>query len=149
MTNKCGPILLVEDNENDVFFMRRAFKRAEINNSLQVATDGQAAIDYLSGIGPFTDRHQFPLPCFILLDLKLPIKSGLEVLHWIRQQPQLRATVVVILTTSREPNDVVAAYGLGVNAFLVKPNDVSQLMQLVQALKVFWLQFNEFPYHHE
>src|SRR4051812_47964685 len=104
MNPKTGPILLVEDNEHDVFFMKRAFKTAEISNALQVVGDGQAAIDYLTGVDSYGDRQQFPLPCFILLDLKLPRKSGLDVLSWIRQQPELRTIVVLVLTTSREPN---------------------------------------------
>jgi CheY-like chemotaxis protein len=145
MNSKCDPILLVEDNEHDVFFMKRAFKTAEISNTLQIVGDGQAAVDYLSGVGSYGNRHEFPLPCIILLDLKLPGKSGLDVLSWIRQQPELRSTIVIVLTTSREQNDIVTAYQLGANAFLVKPNDVLQLIELVKAIKRFWLEFNEFP----
>src|ERR1700679_3895436 len=92
-------ILLVEDDPNDVFLMQRALKRAEITNPLQVATDGQQAIDYLSGTGKFSDRTQYPLPDLIFLDLKLPYKSGFDVLEWIRSQPALASTSVIILTS--------------------------------------------------
>ena len=145
MNPKCDPILLVEDNEHDVFFMKRAFKTAEVSNTLQVVGDGQEAVDYLAGVGSYGDRHQFPLPCVILLDLKLPRKSGLDVLSWMRQQPELRFIVVIVLTTSREQNDIVTSYQLGANAFLVKPNDVLQLIEIVKAIKRFWLEFNEYP----
>jgi CheY-like chemotaxis protein len=145
MNEKCGPILLVEDNKDDVFFMTRAVKTSAIDHELHVVSDGQAALDYLSGTGIYQDRDKFPLPCLVLLDLKLPIKSGLEVLAWIRKQPKLRTLVTIVLTTSREPSDIATAYDLGVNAYLVKPNDVSVLQDMVAALNRFWFQFNQFP----
>jgi CheY-like chemotaxis protein len=145
MNLRCGAILLVEDNENDVYFMKRAFKTAEISNALHVVGDGQSAIDYIAGNGVYADRAQFPQPCLVLLDLKLPRKSGIEVLTWIRQQSQSRTVIVIVLTTSREPHDIVTAYQLGANSFLVKPNDVLQLIEIVKAMKRFWLEFNEFP----
>ena len=80
-------ILQVEDDPNDVFFLQHAMKKAGVANPVQVATDGQQAIDYLRGVGKFADRKKFPLPCLILLDLKLPHVMGLDVLKWIRQQP--------------------------------------------------------------
>jgi CheY-like chemotaxis protein len=138
------PILLVEDNENDVLFMKRMMRVAEIGHPLQVVTDGQQAIDYLSGTGKFADRNEFPVPCLVLLDLKLPFRSGLEVLAWIREQPNYRPLVVLILSTSRESGDIERAYRLGANAYLVKPHDVGQLGELMKAVKLFWLTFNEF-----
>jgi CheY-like chemotaxis protein len=145
MNENCGPILLVEDNENDVYFMQRAAKSAGIANQLQVVKDGQGAIDYLAGTGSFQNREQFPFPCMVLLDLKLPVKDGLEVLSWIRQQPKFRRLVVIILTTSRELTDIAAAYDIGVNAYLVKPSDVSVLVEMIAAMKQFWIGFNQFP----
>lgn len=139
-----GPILLVEDNEDDVFFMKRALKNAEVTNPLHVVTDGQQAIDYMQGSGKYADRSQFPLPCFVLLDLKLPHKSGHEVLQWIREQLFLKQLVVIILTTSRETRDVEKAYNLGANAFLVKPPGSPQLLEMIRALKHFWLGHNTF-----
>src|SRR5687767_1985261 len=96
-------ILLVEDNPDDVFFMGRAMKAAELTNPVQVAETGEQAVAYLSGEGDYIDRAQFPLPCLILLDLKLPGKTGLEVLEWLRGQEQFENLIVLVLTTSREP----------------------------------------------
>lgn len=137
-------ILLVEDNEDDIFFMKRAFKNADITNPLQVVTDGQQAIDYLQGVGKFSNRDEFPIPCLILLDLKLPNKNGHEVLQWIREQLFQKDLVVIILTTSREVRDLEKAYRLGANAFLVKPPSANQLMDMICSLKHFWLTHNEF-----
>src|SRR3954466_1946963 len=95
-------ILLVEDNSDDVFFMKRALKAAGIVNPLEVVMTGQAAIDYLSGEGPYADRKAHPLPVLILLDLKLPVKNGHEVLEWLRGNPSLATMVAIILSTSHE-----------------------------------------------
>src|SRR4051812_28005161 len=98
-----GTILLVEDNEDDVFLMTRALKAAGIANPLQIVEDGQQAIDYLKGAGRFADRNTYPMPAIVFLDLKLPIMMGLEVLEWIRGEPGLSDIVVVVLTSSNEP----------------------------------------------
>jgi CheY-like chemotaxis protein len=137
-------ILLVEDNEDDVFLMRRAIEKAAIANPLFVVEDGQQAIDYLSGTERFGDRTAFPLPALIFLDLKLPGKKGLEVLEWLRKQETLRRVVVVILTSSQEPNDLRRAYDLGANSFLVKPARSERLEAMVKAVKEYWLEFNMF-----
>ena len=137
-------ILLVEDNEDDVFLMRRAIEKAGIANPLFVVEDGQQAIDYLSGTERFSDRTAFPLPALIFLDLKLPKKKGLEVLEWLRKEERLRRVVVLILTASQEPNDLRRAYDLGVNSFLVKPSKVERLEALMTAVKDYWLEFNMF-----
>ncbi|MDB6055993.1 MAG: putative response regulator, CheY [Verrucomicrobiales bacterium] len=138
-------ILLVEDSQDDVFFMNRACKKALVTNPINVAQDGQEAIDYLSGEGKFKDRKQFELPAVVLLDLKLPHKNGLEVLQWIRSRPQFKTLIVVLLTSSRENRDVEAAYKLGANAFLVKPSHFDHLVEMLKAFKVFWIDQNEFP----
>ena len=137
-------ILLVEDDENDVFFFQRALNRAGMTHPLQVAHDGQEAIDYLRGGGKFTERANFPLPGLILLDLKLPFVMGLDVLKWIRQQSDL-SFIVIILSSSRQDDDVEAAYRLGANAYLVKPADVSDLERMVRAINDFWLGENTPP----
>jgi CheY-like chemotaxis protein len=137
-------ILLVEDEEGDVFFMRQAMKKAGVLNPLQVASDGQEAIDYFKGTGKFANREEFPLPCLVLLDLKLPRVMGLDVLKWIRQQPAV-ATIVVILTSSQEEADIATAYRLGANGYLVKPSDVSQLNDMAKSISDFWLTQNIFP----
>ena len=137
-------ILLVEDDENDVFFFQRALKKAGMFNPLQVAHDGQEAIDYLRGGGEFAERAQFPLPGLILLDLKLPFVMGLDVLKWIREQSGM-ALVVVLLTASGEDADIAAAYRLGANGFLVKPSEASKLEDMVRAINGFWLMQNTPP----
>ena len=136
------PILLVEDNEDDVFFMRRALTAASISNPVFVAEDGQKAIAYLVGTASRVEGDN--CPSLILLDLKLPVTKGLDVLAWLRQQPHLRGTVVLILTSSNEPSDIREAYRLGANSYLVKPTTTERLNDLAKALKNFWLEFNSF-----
>ena len=138
-------ILLVEDEENDVFFMRNAFKEVGILNPLQVAVDGQEAMDYLSGNGRYADRERFPLPCLTLLDLKLPRVMGLGVLKWMREQPALKTLIVIILTSSRLGPDIERAYQLGANAYLVKPSSPPELREIAMGIKQFWLELNHGP----
>ena len=137
-------ILLVEDNEDDVFLMKRALKTAQIANPLCIVEDGQQAVDYLSGTGKYADREKHPFPAIVFLDLKLPIKDGLEVLHWIRSQPQFENLIVLVLTSSSEPSDLKRAYGFGANSYLVKPPTASQLLDLAKAFKWYWLEYNRF-----
>ena len=128
-------ILLVEDDENDVFFMRQALQRAGIVNSLQVVTDGRQALDYLQGQGKFMNRAEFPWPYLMLLDLRLPHVSGLAVLAWVREQTELPTIVIIILTSSKEDVDVGEAYRMGAAAYLVKPSDLTKLVRMLKALK--------------
>jgi len=137
-------ILQVEDDPNDVFLFKHAMKKVEMANPIQVASDGQEAIDYLSGTGKFADREQYPLPDLVLLDLKLPYVMGLGVLKWIRGQPNT-APIVIILTASAEDADIASAYRLGANAFLTKPSEASKLQDIVKAIKDFWLTHNTLP----
>lgn len=140
-----GTILHVEDREEDVFLMQYAFKGAGIANPVQVVKDGQEAVDYLSGAGRFANRAQFPLPVIMLLDLKLPQKTGLEVLEWIRLQPRLRSLIVIVLSSSIHEGDIQRAYELRANAFLVKPSDIETMTDLCKALRHFWLVYNRAP----
>jgi CheY-like chemotaxis protein len=137
-------LLLVEDNEDDVFLMRRALKQAEIQNPLYVVGDGEQAVDYLAGNGEFSDRQLYPFPAVVFLDLKLPFKSGHDVLAWIRNEAELVELVVVILTSSDEPSDIDRAYKLGANSYLVKPPTLMQLRDLAKSFKWYWLQYNQF-----
>lgn len=121
MTTHPYTILLVEDNDDDVFIFKRAYKQAQLTHQVQVVTDGQEALDYLEGKGAFADREKYPLPFLVLLDLKLPLKHGLEVLQTIRQHPRLSGLCVVVLTSSAEARDILRAQELGAQAFLVKP----------------------------
>ena len=143
MKNKC--ILQVEDDENDVFMLQHVFERTAIPCPLQVVRDGQGAIDYLNGIGAYGDRENNPLPCLILLDLNLPLRSGLEVLKWIRQHPVFKNLVVVVFSSSGLRRDITMVYELGANSYIVKPTDLPKLMELGHLLKGWWLGFNSFP----
>jgi CheY-like chemotaxis protein len=142
-------ILLVEDEPSDVFLMKRALKAAQIPNPLQVASDGQQAINYLSGEGKFSDRTQFPVPSLIFLDLKLPYKNGFEILTWIRSQRHLDLTLVMVLTSSSEERDIAQCYKLGARTFLVKPPNAVMLTELMISLKDFWIKHNEFTIPEE
>ena len=138
-------ILLVEDEENDIFFLKHTFKEVGILNPLQIAQDGREAMDYLSGNGEYADRKRFPLPCLTLLDLKLPRVMGLDVLKWMREQPALRTLIVIILTSSRLKPDIEMAYQLGANAYVVKPSTPPELRDIATGIKQFWLQLNHGP----
>ena len=135
-------ILLVEDDTNDVFFMKRAMKLAGMLNPVQVASDGRQAINYLDGAGEYSDRRKFPLPCLVLLDLKLPHVMGLDVLRWIREQPDLRTVIVLVFTASKLPPDISKAYFFGANSYLVKPSKPDELIQMVRLIKQYWLDLN-------
>jgi len=136
-------VLAVEDDSNDALMIRRAFKKANLLNPLLFLDNGDAAVDYLSGRPPYDERGRYPLPSLILLDLKLPRRSGLEVLQWLRQQPRLRRIPVVILTSSMENCDVRKAYDLGCNSYLVKPVNFEGLLASVKTLGLYWLVMNQ------
>ena len=139
-----GCILQVEDEETDVFLLRRVFEKAEMPCPLQVVSDGQMAIDYLSGTGDYADREKYPLPCLVLLDLNLPLRKGLEVLEWIRRQPVLKKLVVVVFSSSAHPLDVDRACELGANSYIAKPNGVEKTLEVALLLKGWWLGYNHF-----
>ena len=138
-------ILLVEDSADDVFFLKRAFKRAEIKNPVQVVQDGRQALEYLSGANEFADRLKFPLPILVLLDLKLPHMLGLDVLDWIRSQPELQTLPVIVFTSSSERSDLDRAYRSGANSFMVKPSDPDLLLNLAKCFGEYWLRHNLLP----
>ena len=144
MTTTKRAILLVEDNEDDVFLMRRALKGAHVVNPLHVVEDGQEAVDYLAGTGRFADRDRYPLPAVVFLDLKLPYLSGHDVLAWIRRQKEFESLVVIVLTSSNEASDLSRCYALGANSYLVKPQTPDQLEDLAKAFKWYWLEYNQF-----
>jgi len=138
-------ILQVEDREEDVYLLRRALQRAEVQADLRSVVDGQEAIDYIEGLGPYADRLRFPLPYLILLDLKLPLKTGFDVLARIRAQPTLRTLIIIVLSSSIDEGDLEKAYQLGANAFLVKPSDINTLVEMCRAMRLFWLTHNQPP----
>lgn len=131
-------ILIVEDSPDDLFLLRRAFSKLELDHLLEVATDGDAAIEYLQN----PDKIR---PRLVLLDLKLQKRSGFEVLAWIRQHPELKHLPVVILSSSTEPNDLQRAYELGANGYLEKPSLPEHMEAITQASSDFWLKWNHLP----
>jgi CheY-like chemotaxis protein len=147
MTTTNRALMLVEDNEDDVFLMKRALQGARVVNPLYVVEDGQEAVDYLSGAGKFADRDHYPLPAVVFLDLKLPLMSGHDVLAWIRQQREFEALIVIVLTSSNEASDLSRCYALGANSYLVKPPTPEQLDDLATAFKWYWLEYNRFDDH--
>lgn len=138
-------ILVVEDDPNDVLLIQRAFGKARILNPVRTVSHGDDAVAYLSGAGPFADREAYPFPVLVLLDLKLPRRSGLEVLGWIRSQPGLKRLPIVVLTSSKESIDINRAYDLGANSYLVKPVGFDSLLELVKSLEVYWMMLNQNP----
>jgi CheY-like chemotaxis protein len=138
-------ILLVEDSPDDVFFMKRALNKSAATVSVQVAEDGQVALDYLSGVGAFASRAEFPLPALVLLDLRMPRVPGFEVLRWLRSRDEFDCVPVVVFSSSREESDMRKAYALGANSFLVKTGDSGQFSTLVRTMTEYWLNYNEVP----
>lgn len=131
-------LLLVEDNLDDALFARRAFAKVCPDARIEVARDGEQAVRYLSGTGEFQDRHRHPLPSLVILDLKLPRKSGLEVLDWMRSTPELRELPVIVLTSSDQPQDVARARSLGILAYHVKPVSSEDLIEVAKSVCATW-----------
>lgn len=134
-------VLLVEDDLNDIFLVKRAFKMADIPNPLQVVTDGQEAISYLSGEGKYADRDTHPLPSLIVMDIKMPRKTGFEVLEWVkRSERPLRRIPIVIVSSSDNPSDINRAYELGANAYMVKPMNFRAVEHLFESITHYWVE---------
>ncbi len=122
-----------------------AFKQAHIANPRHRVKDGEEAIAYLRGEGQYADRHKFPLPALMLVDLKMPRKNGFEVIAWIREQPHIKRLPVAVFTSSRESPDINRAYDAGANTYLVKPVNFEDLFETIRALKLFWLSLAKIP----
>lgn len=140
-------ILLVDDNPHDVVLIRLAFRKVGIIDTIQLVKDGTEAMRYITGEGSYSDRHQFPLPTLVLLDLKMPQTSGFEVLRWIRAQESLSRLVVVVMSGSKTDSDIEKAYALGANRYLVKPTKFEELVRLMESLKDYhsWRQGKHIP----
>jgi CheY-like chemotaxis protein len=134
-------ILLVEDNPDDLFLMKRALRSARIVNPLIVVETGQEAMDYLAGTERFADRDSYPIPAAVFIDLKLPLVFGHEVLAWIRRRKEFESLVVIVLTSSNAASDLNRCYSLGANSYLIKPPTAEQLEARAKAFKWQWLQY--------
>ena len=142
--SECQTFLYVEDTESDVFLMRTAIAQGGLAIALKSVADGEEAVRYLNGEGPFSDRRIYPIPTTMLLDLNLPRKSGFQVLEWLRQQPHLKRMIVIVFTASARQEDTDKSHELGANAVLVKPTTLADLVQLLDQLFA-WLELTRKP----
>lgn len=138
--------LYAEDDENDAELMRRTFLRAGMENELRIVPNVNEAIHYLSGNGIFADREKFPTPLMLLTDLKMPGKSGFQLMRWVRDHPEFKRMPIVVLTSSRHDPDIQRAYATGANSFLIKPPTVQKLTALLENLNSYWLHLDEIPH---
>ena len=136
-------ILYAEDDENYAELLKCTLRQARIERQLEHVFDGAEAMAYLKGEGKYHDRSKYPIPAVILADIKMPKVNGLELLQWVRQQPDIAHLPVVVLTASDEIRDVKKAYSIGANSFLVKPPHVEDLKELLTMLDTYWLRFNK------
>ena len=135
-------VLLAEDDENDVLLMQRAFKKIRIQSRLHIVRDGQEVIDYLQGKNCFSDRSIHPLPSLVILDLKMPRRTGFEVLEWMKRQVAFKSIPAVVLTASSQHRDILRAYELYANSYLVKPGAFDELVNMIQETQHYWLKLN-------
>jgi CheY-like chemotaxis protein len=142
---RSATILLAEDDENDAMLMRRAFEKASISNPLRVVRSGDEAICYLNGDGIYQDRKTYPLPILAILDIKMPRKTGFEVIEWIKTKPALRAMPLIVLSSSNQIPDIEKAFSLGVNSYLLKPSSFGELVEMVQLISKYWILLNQHP----
>jgi CheY-like chemotaxis protein len=146
--DKRQTILIVDDSENDIFLMHRAFKKAEFDCPLREVYDGEQAIAYLAGEGAYNDRNDYPMPSIVLLDLNMPKKNGFDVLAWARAQAKFKRLSIIVMTASMRPDDVERAFDLGASSFLLKPSNTTALTAMVQCLRD-WSRQNHFPPFNE
>jgi CheY-like chemotaxis protein len=139
MDKKQFTVLLVEDDLNDIFLVKRAFRTAKIPNPLQIVTDGEEAIAFLQGAGKYSDREAYPLPKLIVMDIKMPRLSGFEVLEWVKGNGRpWRLIPVIIVSSSNNPSDINRAYELGANAYMVKPMNYRAVEHLFESITHYW-----------
>jgi CheY-like chemotaxis protein len=132
-------VLVADDDTNDVFFLRRAFQKAGFLCPIVDVPDGERAISYLTGSDGFGDRHRFPIPALLFLDLKMPKVSGFEVLEWLQKHNSLPAMKVVVLSSSNLPSDMQKARSLGAHDYRVKPADIDEMINMVKEVATQWL----------
>ena len=137
-----SPVLLAEDNPDDVFLVRRAFQETSALNPVHAVGNGDEAIQYLAGEGKYGDRAVFPFPALLLLDLKMPVKDGLEVLRWLHEHPEIPSKLpVVVLSSTDLPSEAQMAYARDIQACIVKPMSYSELREKIRILKDYWLDY--------
>lgn len=130
--------LIAEDSESDFMLLERAFRKNDIQNPIIWVQDGDEAIEYLQGAGKYSDRMKYPFPDLVVLDLKMPRKSGLEVLQWVKEHPENRVIPTIVMSSSLLDSDVRKAYDLGANTYFVKPSDFNTLVAVVKGIHQYW-----------
>lgn len=138
-------MLVAEDSDDEIEILKIAFSRVHFRVPVHFVRGGEAAIAYLSGEGKFADRHEYPLPKLLLLDLNMPLRNGFEVLESLRLQPGLRRLGAVVFSSSMLLEDVNRAFDVGASSYLVKPNDFAELVQTVRCLEAYWFRLNRSP----
>ncbi len=131
-------ILVAEDNVLEALLLKKAFAAAQIKHPVQMVSDGQEALDYPRGTGPYTNRVKYPFPNFLVLDLKMPRMDGFDVLRWLRTHPECSVVPTVVLTNSALPDDVQRAYELGANSYIVKPQQLNDLVRMIRCAFEYW-----------
>ncbi|NVM57186.1 MAG: response regulator [Desulfobacterales bacterium] len=144
---KCEPtnVLLIEDEEAHADLTQRAIRKAGNVNRIDVVTHGEEALDYIFNRGKYADSAKYPLPCLILLDIRLPGMDGIEVLKQIKEHPDLKKLPVVMLTTSQRDDDIIASYGNHANSYVTKPTGLKQFEEKIRQLDFYWILINEPP----
>ena len=146
MTPNSAPVVLhADDDPNDLLLFKHACGAASLPFVVESVNDGELAVSYLSGSSNYADRTRYPLPALVLLDLKMPRRTGFEVLDWIRAQPTLKRLPVIVLTSSKHEADINWTYEHGANSYLVKPVGFDALVQMAKAIESYWLTINERP----
>lgn len=138
-------ILLIEDESADATLLLRGFEKAQVENPIIHLNNGDDALRYLAGKGEYADRNKYPLPALMLLDLKLPGTTGIQLLQWMRVQGEIKRIPVVVLTSDDNPETINAAYDLGANSYLVKPGNPAEIARMVQSIQRYWVKLNEPP----
>ncbi len=146
MKGKAVTVLLVEDDPGHAEIVRRNLQRSRMANRLVHVEDGEAALDYAFRRGPYADETVHPAPELVLLDLRLPRVDGLEVLRELKSNPKTKSIPIVVLTTSSAEADLVSAYDLGANSYLVKPVDFGKFSELLETFGYYWILWNEYPF---
>ena len=144
MRQQCT-ILIVDDDENDIFFTKRAFTEINVHCTLQVLKNGQEVVDYLAGHSEYADRAKYPLPIMILMDLKMPIMDGFQVLAWLRSSAGVKVIPTILFSSSDLPSDITRAYELGANSFMTKSVTYDGLLLKLQTLSQYWLEHCKHP----